>query len=51
VIPVLCPGCRSPVPSDTVKCPWCGRNVNQGTWDDERADVDSPDERVPSCRA
>jgi hypothetical protein len=27
VLPVLCPGCRSPVPSDTPKCPWCGRNV------------------------
>jgi hypothetical protein len=34
VIPALCPGCRSPVPADTVKCPWCGRNVNQGGGDD-----------------
>jgi transposase len=33
VLPVLCPGCRSPVPSDTPKCPWCGRNVNQDGGD------------------
>jgi hypothetical protein len=33
VFPMLCPGCRSPVPSDTPKCPWCGRNVNQGGGD------------------
>jgi hypothetical protein len=31
--PSTCPGCRSPVPSDTPKCPWCGRNVNQGGSD------------------
>jgi hypothetical protein len=34
MIPVLCPGCRSPVPPDTPKCSWCGRNINQGGWDD-----------------
>jgi hypothetical protein len=33
VLPVLCPGCRSPVPPDTPKCVWCGRNVNQGGGD------------------
>lgn len=31
--PILCPGCRGPVPSDTLKCPECGRNVNQGDWE------------------
>ncbi len=36
-LPVLCPGCRSPIPPDTPKCPWCGRNVNQGGADDEQA--------------
>lgn len=25
-----CPGCQAPVPSDTLKCPTCFRNVNQG---------------------
>jgi hypothetical protein len=35
-IPIRCPGCGSPVPADTPKCPWCGRNVNQGGWDDDR---------------
>jgi hypothetical protein len=35
MLPVLCPGCRSPVPATAIKCPWCGRNVNQGDWDDD----------------
>ena len=34
VIPALCPGCRSPIPAGTIKCPWCGRNVNQGDFSD-----------------
>jgi hypothetical protein len=46
MLPVLCPGCRSPVPAETIKCPWCGRNVNQGE-SDEAAGPGPPD-RPPS---
>lgn len=33
--PACCPGCRAPVPADTLKCPTCFRNVNQATWEGE----------------
>jgi uncharacterized Zn finger protein (UPF0148 family) len=46
MLPVLCPGCRSPVPAETIKCPWCGRNVNQGESDE--AAGPSPPDRPPS---
>ncbi|MBI4013506.1 MAG: hypothetical protein HY359_14400 [Candidatus Rokubacteria bacterium] len=51
MIPVLCPGCRSPVPADTVKCPWCGRNVNQGSWDDDRTAAGGVADPLPSGAA